>query len=275
MQIDPRLNDVDDCLYRVAIRVLILQDSKVLLVKEAADNWWAFPGGGVDHGESIEATLHREVEEELGVPAKEVVSDFQIAYYNIGAIVNGVPRMNLYFKASVPEASLKQTDHVAEWAWFTKDEFTKVDLNSSYDKAELASVIWGDEDKEGAQTKAVTINKPAKDVFAFTIDPKNTPKWIDAIATEETNEWPPKIGTVYRNQITGGEWREYTMTKFEQDKTFTLSRQDGFHIRYTFVPLDGRTTKLEFYLWMDDGELKSRFTTATLEKLKQLVEATS
>jgi len=142
MQIDPRLNDIDDCLYRVAIRLLIIQDNKVLLVKESSDDWWAFPGGGVDHGETVESTLTREIEEELGVPAKEVSSDFQIAYYNIGAVVNAVPRMNIYFKASVPEELLQKTSHVAKWKWFTKDEFLESNLNSSYDKSKLVDVIF-------------------------------------------------------------------------------------------------------------------------------------
>jgi 8-oxo-dGTP pyrophosphatase MutT (NUDIX family) len=142
--IDPRLNDIDDCLYRVAIRVLIVQGDKVLLVKEADDNWWALPGGGVDHGETIESTLVREVEEELGVPAKEVSSDFQIVHYNIGNVVNNVPRMNLFFKATVPEVLLKRTDHVSEWKWFTKDEFLKTELHQSYNKDKLVNVIFED-----------------------------------------------------------------------------------------------------------------------------------
>ncbi len=144
MQIDKRLNDIDDCLYRVAIRVLVVQNNKVLLVREKEDNWWAFPGGGVDHGETVESTLLREVEEELGVPPDAVSSDFKIAYYNIGQVVNGIPRMNLYFKTSVPEKFLAKTSHVTKWKWFNKDEFLELSLNPSYDKAELASVIFGD-----------------------------------------------------------------------------------------------------------------------------------
>jgi 8-oxo-dGTP pyrophosphatase MutT (NUDIX family) len=143
MNIDPRLNEIDDCLYRVAARVLVIQDDKVLLVKETSDDWWALPGGGVDHGETIESTVMREVEEELGVPASEVSSDFQIVYYNIGNIVNAVPRMNLFFKVSVPETSLKKTDHVSGWRWFTKDEFLRQELHASYDKSKLVDVIFG------------------------------------------------------------------------------------------------------------------------------------
>lgn len=145
MQIDPRLNDIDDCLYRVAIRVLIIQDDKVLLVKEKADEWWALPGGGVDHGETVESTLAREVEEELGVPAKDVSSDFRIAYYNIGKVVNGVPRMNIFFKATVPEEQLRKTNEVAQWAWFTKDEFLQAQLHPSFDKTELVEAIFNDQ----------------------------------------------------------------------------------------------------------------------------------
>lgn len=144
MDIDPRLNDIDDCLYRVAIRVLIVQGGKVLLVKEADDDWWALPGGGVDHGETIEASLVREVEEELGIPANQVSSNFEIVYYNIGNIVNAVPRMNLFFKATVPEALLGKTSHVAEWKWCTKEDFLAMGLHPSYDKAALVDVIFGD-----------------------------------------------------------------------------------------------------------------------------------
>lgn len=144
MQIDSRLNDIDDCLYRVAVRALVVQNDRILLIKETVDNWWALPGGGIDHGESIESALTREVEEELGVPAEKVSSDFEIAYYNIGNVLDGVPRMNLFFKASVPEDQLKQTDHVSRWEWFTKDEFLKADLHASYDKTKLIDVIFDD-----------------------------------------------------------------------------------------------------------------------------------
>jgi 8-oxo-dGTP pyrophosphatase MutT (NUDIX family) len=144
MHIDPRLGDIDDCLYRVAIRALIIQSDKVLLVQEA-EHWWAFPGGGVDHGETIEATLMRELEEELGVPAAEVSSDHQIAYYNLGRVVNAIPRMNLFFKVSLPEKLLKPTTHVARWSWFTKPEFMKLDLGPAPDdRAKLAEVMFGD-----------------------------------------------------------------------------------------------------------------------------------
>lgn len=143
MQIDPRLNDIDDSLYRVAVRALVMHNNKILAVKETdGGDWWAIPGGGVDYGEDLKACFLREIEEELGVPADLLKSNFQIVHYNIGKVVNGVPRMNVFFKAQIQEDDIKQTSHVEKWGWFTKEDFLSLDMNPSYEKAALVKVIF-------------------------------------------------------------------------------------------------------------------------------------
>src|SRR4051812_5635124 len=102
----------------------------------------------------------------------------------------------------------------------------------------------------------IKIDKPVSEVFEFVTNPENTPKWIDFMAHEETNEWPAKLGTVYKNQNQEGEWGEYDMTKFEQDKMFVMSKRDsGYHVRYRIKPLGEDSCELEYYEWMDEGEL--------------------
>lgn len=143
MQIDPRLEAIDDSLYRVAVRALIVSDNKMLAVKEVdGGSWWAIPGGGVDYEESLKDCLLREIYEEIGVASSSVSSDFQIVYHSIGKVVNGIPRMNIFFRVSVPENDITKTDQVETWGWFTKDEFITLDMNPSYDKTELASIIF-------------------------------------------------------------------------------------------------------------------------------------
>jgi len=55
-----------DSLYRVSLKAVIRDaDGKVLVVKEARDSHWNLPGGGMDHGETINQGLKRELYEEL------------------------------------------------------------------------------------------------------------------------------------------------------------------------------------------------------------------
>ena len=142
MHIDPRLNDIDDCLYRAAARAIVVYDGKVLLIKEVFDDWWAFPGGGIDHGETIKSSLLREIEEEIGVPAAQISSDFRIVHYDIGNIVNTVPRINLYFKLLIEPQHIHKTNDVGTWQWCTKGDFMNIDIHPSYNKHALLSIIF-------------------------------------------------------------------------------------------------------------------------------------
>ena len=82
MQINPKLDEIDDCLYRVATKAMVVDGDKVLLVKEIPEMWWGFPGGGVDHGETVETSLVRELQEEIGANSEDIKTDFKIVHHN-------------------------------------------------------------------------------------------------------------------------------------------------------------------------------------------------
>lgn len=120
---------------------------------------------------------------------------------------------------------------------------------------------------------SIVIDRPVGDVFEFTTNPANTPKWIEGIVAEETNEIPPRLGTIYRNKGQSGNWNEYEMTEFEKNKMFVLSHLNGdYHVRYTFKPTDSAGCDLEYYEWVDKGELDDTFSQEVLEKLKNIME---
>lgn len=118
----------------------------------------------------------------------------------------------------------------------------------------------------------IHINKPPEHVFAFTLDPKNTPKWIDFIAEEKAKELPVKLGTIYQNREAGGEWRQLKITAFEANKTFTLTSPEGYNVSYKFTPTDSGC-ELEYFEWMEKGNLDEPFELKYLEKLKSVMEA--
>mgnify|MGYP001586219145 CR=1 FL=1 len=121
---------------------------------------------------------------------------------------------------------------------------------------------------------SIIINKPIKDVFEFTINPRNTPLWIYHIKEELVNNYPPKIGTVYKNRGTSNKWDFYTVIEFEEGKTFTLKSSDGnYYVKYTYKKISKNKTEMEYLEWVKKGELENPFTKVTLQKLKEVIES--
>jgi len=57
-----------DHLFRISLKALVFNDkNEVLLVKESGREAWDIPGGGMDHGETVEDAIRRELTEEVNL----------------------------------------------------------------------------------------------------------------------------------------------------------------------------------------------------------------
>ena len=122
-------------------------------------------------------------------------------------------------------------------------------------------------------TLSITIQRPRSVVFAFTLNPKNTPRWIEGITEEVASEWPPKIGTIYKNRGASGSWSHYVITAFETDVMMEMQMIDSnYHVRYTYTPINDNASQLEYHEWVDEGDLAEPFAQETIVKLKDVIE---
>jgi hypothetical protein len=120
----------------------------------------------------------------------------------------------------------------------------------------------------------IRINKPISEVFDFTINPQNTPCWIDFIVEETIDGKEIKLGTRYINRDKDGKINLYELTQFENDAVFELQSVPPYYtVKYTYTPISNTETELEYFEWVETGELSSPFPMSAMQKLKEILEA--
>lgn len=107
--------------YRVAVKALVFDEDKRLLVCADDQGEWSMPGGGWDHGEDYEAGIIREVAEELGA---SVASIGHLSFFYRCQAQHGQPKICLAFPVTLEEFTFSPNDdEIAEIRFVTKEEF--------------------------------------------------------------------------------------------------------------------------------------------------------
>lgn len=120
----------------------------------------------------------------------------------------------------------------------------------------------------------IKINKPISEVFNFTVDPNNTPRWVDFITEESAQGDEIKLGSRYINKNQKGNINIYEVSNFIENYIFELkSIPENYSVRYTYIPISENVTDLEYFEWVESGELEIPFTPNHLNKLKQVLES--
>ena len=117
----------------------------------------------------------------------------------------------------------------------------------------------------------IVINKPIAKVFEFSTNPQNTHLWFESIKEEIASEYPPRIGTIYKNRgADATKWNRVVVSNLIPNELFELAG-DNYGVRYTYRQVaDG--TELTYHEWATNGELNGVTQQSVLDKLKKIME---
>lgn len=102
--------------HSVSVAGVVVDDQGRALVTRRRDNGrWEAPGGGLEHGETIEDGLRREVFEETGLKVEPVA---------LTGVYQNLPRniIALVYRCRPVAGQLVENDEVSDFRWITADE---------------------------------------------------------------------------------------------------------------------------------------------------------
>ncbi len=116
--------------YRVSLKAIIFDDQDRLMVVQTADGMWELPGGGWEHGESMQHCLRREIMEELNVGISDILFTTIYPYSSKGR--TGHFRLKLAIPVTVTdrEFKLKEND-IKAYKFVTAPELARLEMVDS------------------------------------------------------------------------------------------------------------------------------------------------
>jgi 8-oxo-dGTP diphosphatase len=105
------------------VAAVIIEDGKVFATQRgygAYKDWWEFPGGKIEAGETREAALIREIKEELNteIAVEELISTVEWDYPDFHLVMH-------CFRCSIHSGELTLNEHEAA-RWLTADTLQEV-----------------------------------------------------------------------------------------------------------------------------------------------------
>ncbi len=108
-------------------RALITDGEKILLCQSKKGGYYYLPGGHVEFGESLRASLTREIGEELGVSGTvgEMIGIFENIYEEEGRVRH---ETNIIFLATLEKSDVESKEDHISFDWIDKTELSNANL---------------------------------------------------------------------------------------------------------------------------------------------------
>jgi 8-oxo-dGTP diphosphatase len=116
--------------YRVSVKALVFDAHDRLLVVQEPDGFWELPGGGWEHGETLEECLTRELAEELGAELRSV--DLATVHPCVGP-GRSYQRLKLAVRAEISDREPTPGNEILALRWVTRDEIAGLPMRDGDD----------------------------------------------------------------------------------------------------------------------------------------------
>ena len=119
-------------MFRKGVSAIIINNKNEFLLvnlESFEDRYFAVPGGGVEQGESLEESVHREIHEELGIKQKNLQ-------------IIGQSEIPLKFKFKVIKLSRDGVEYEGSERYFFGFKFTGSEDDIKPQKGEVRSYKW-------------------------------------------------------------------------------------------------------------------------------------
>lgn len=113
--------------FPISIKAIIIDDNKVLCLKNEREEW-DFPGGKLDFNEGVEECLKREVKEEVNLEIKNlnILKPFNLKF-------NNIPVFILVYSANIScDSSINISYEHSEYNFFSKSEIINLNMPQDY-----------------------------------------------------------------------------------------------------------------------------------------------
>ena len=127
-----------DCLYRVTLKAIVINDKKLLMTREK-EGFYSLPGGGLDYNEDFNEALERELLEELAVPKQKISIDQAPIHLSNSGRLNGIPRFHLYFRVKLKATDISRAE--LSYKWVDQSALKVIELSPDLNRAWLIKLL--------------------------------------------------------------------------------------------------------------------------------------
>lgn len=113
---------IKDC--HVGIKGIVMVNDRCLVLKKKTDSgtYWDIPGGRIDDDENLEATLSRELKEELPSIKNYKIDSIISAYRLSKDIVDSKALILIFFKVIAEDFNVELSEEHCDYRWIGNNE---------------------------------------------------------------------------------------------------------------------------------------------------------